>query len=608
MTQQFPKPNAAAVAPARIETMLHVRDYLATEGPSYLLQALRTLTTHTNHAPLSTLEANLDWIEQNFPKSRKNVHPRPDLNQPLEAYKKWRADLVRAVKIATGARAAEQERKSQDDGWAELLAAVMLHTRDGGMIHAGEAGGLTRLADVARRVGVEPWQLADAHALERLESTFVTPSDRGGVRNALKVLTTYAFIPELAALLPEAPLPELPKLRDARELPDHVEAAIAKMVQAASVGSDEVSGNDTDRVGPARRERFFAALRHHLRQLPHCPVDPDLGYTQPVTDLAAINDVATLFSLDHVKATIRRTAAVEHLPGSLSQASAYSYYGDLLVVLNRNGMLDDEYVRQVKTSQFLREGRELGQGMRPRTHKWCEALLNDAERERRFRNMHRILQAKADRMLAAARAEDRALTVAELRRVRALGTAAAACAIEFAGRPIRRSSMLGLRFRGARANFFRPGPDHQDWGFFLPAKETKSSNEEPFAALRKELHGPQVLAWYLNHIRPLFPHADENIHLFPAVETPDRPLSAESFDQWFQRAAAEAGLPMTFHLWRHGYATLLLDEDWNNLQVAADMLGNTLAVCARSYAWIDKKKLYAAGQDKLIARARKRRA
>lgn len=611
MKHLFP-PSTAVSAPARIETWQHVHDHITAQGPAYLLQALRTLTTHTNHAPLSTLEASLDWIEQNFPKARKGVHPRPDLRQPLEAYKKWRADLVRSLKIATGARAAEQERKSRKDGWAGLLAAVMLHTRDGGLIHAAEAGGLTRLADVARRAGVEPWQLADAHALERLESAFVTPSDRGGVRNALRILAKYAFIPELAALLPEAPLPELPKLREAHALPDNVETVIAEMVHRAATGRDEVSGKDSDRVGPARRERFFAALRHHLRQLPHCPVDLDRGYMQPVSDLASVNDVSALFALDHVKATIRRTEAVEHLPETLSQGSAYSYYADLLVVLARNGLLDDEFVRQVKSSQFLKDGRELSNGMRHKTRIWCEALLNDKQRERRFRNMHRILQAKAEEILESARADGRdpfdttadALTIQELSLVRALGTAAAAAAIEYAGRPIRLSNVLNLRFRGSRANFHRPGPDRPDHSFFLAAAETKSGKEEPPSLLRAELYGPQVIEWYLRRVRPLFPHADENIHLFPAVETPDRPLGKDTFDPWFQRAAAEAGLPMTFHQWRHGYATLLLDESWDNLQIAADMLGNTLTVCDRSYAWIDKKKLYAAGQNKMIARAR----
>lgn len=58
---------------------------------------------------------------------------------------------------------------------------------------------------------------------------------------------------------------------------------------------------------------------------------------------------------------------------------------------------------------------------------------------------------------------------------------------------------------------------------------------------------------------------------------------------------------MTFHQWRHGYASLLLDADWNNLPFAAQMLGNTEGVCARNYGWIDKKRVVLEGQAKTVA-------
>lgn len=413
-------------------------------------------------------------------------------------------------------------------------------------------------------------------------------------------------------LLPEAPLPSLPPLRAREALPAHIDAAIVAMVDAVANERDEVTGKDSQPIAESTRLRYIAALRHHVRVLPHCPVDADLNYDRPITDLDGVNDPNTLFALEHLKASIRRTEAVEHLPDTLSQASAYCYYTDILVVLSRNGLKDPEFFRQIKSSRFLKEGRELAEGMRRATKEWCDKLLTDPERERRFSNLHRILQAKANKILDAARAEGRDpfddrlddLTPAELTKVRALGTAAASSAIEYAGRPIRRANVLGLRLRGSTANFLLPNVDRPNYEFFLTAGETKAGKDEPPAPLRKELHGPQVIAWYLKKIRPLFPHAAENIHLFPAVETAGKALNKGTFDAWFQRAASEADIPMTFHRWRHGYATLLLAIDWNNLQLAADMLGNTLSVCSKSYAWIKKEKIYAAGQDKMIDRAK----
>lgn len=167
--------------------------------------------------------------------------------------------------------------------------------------------------------------------------------------------------------------------------------------------------------------------------------------------------------------------------------------------------------------------------------------------------------------------------------------------------------MLRLRYRGPHANFFVPSKQKSDFRFVLPAEDTKAKKEEPETILRRELHGHEVMSWYLARIRPLFPHAERNIFLFPAVEDGEKPLYKGVFDVWFQRAATEAGLPTTFHRWRHGYATLLLDADPSNLQVAADMLGNTPAVCARNYAWINKAKVFQHGQDILIARSQEKK-
>lgn len=611
MTHLFPK-SFAAFVPGKVENMHDVERFITVNGPPYLLKALTTLKSHLNQASLSGMDATLAEIEAYFPKSRKGVHPRPDLRQPLDAYKKWRADLIRAVKIATGMKAAKQVRQAQQDGWTELLAAIKMHTEHGGLINPITISPVAKLADFARCASLEPWDLDLDDAFARLELEIHVKEDRRVIERAIKALITYDFIPEIARLLPKGPLPLPPTARQIAALPAHVEAVIIRMADTAASMRDEVAGEDSATVGTSTRNSYLAAMRHHLRALPHCPSAPEQDYTRPVQDLDNVNDVMTLFGLDHLKATIRRTHAVEHLPGTLSQASAYNYYGALLVVLRRNGITDPTLYAHIKTSKFLKDGGELAKGMRPATETWCRALATDPVRERRFRNLHRILMAKAEKIFDAARAEGRApfdptlgdLTPSELTKIRALGTTAAACAIEYAGRPIRMGNVLHLRLYGSTANFHVPSKHRTDYEFFLMASETKSGKAEPPAPLRKEMYGPQVLAWYLKNIRPLFPHADGNIHLFPSVEKPGQPLGKSTFDAWFQRAASEAEFPMTFHRWRHGYATLLLAQSWDNLKVAADMLGNTPEVCSRSYVWINKQKVYFTGQDRMIERAR----
>ncbi|WP_093925165.1 site-specific integrase [Sulfitobacter brevis] len=584
--------------------MKDVRSWLEASGPEYLLASLRRLETNTAGTPFCDIPASLSWIDAHFPKPKGGKHPRPELCQGLTAYMKWRADLIRAVEIVSGAATAKTARRAQVDGWTELIAAGKLHTKNPGLIHTASLSSLSILADTARRADVEPWNLAEEGVLDRLEDAFMKQDDRGKVRKAQRLLNDFAFIPELASLLPEEPVRVFLTSRQYDALPPHLDAVLVKMANEAGSERDHVTGKDGAIVKDATIQHYLAALRHHIRTLTKCAADAALGYDQPIKDLTSVGDVRDLLTSDHLQATIRQTEEEEHLPGTLSQSSAYGYYNRILIVLSRNEIDTSKIYRSIQTSVFLRQGKELAKGMNPNTQAWCEALLNEPNRERIFSRMHLILMAKADKILSAAEAEGRRLTDKEITKARQLGTCAAACAIELAGRPIRLSNVTGLRISGSRRNFFRPSKGRPDYTFRLFADETKSGNPEEPVPLRKELHGPQVLDWYLLKIRPLFEHAKESIYLFPAVEKPKAKLGKATFDKWFQSAVAGANLPMTFHLWRHGYATLLLDTNWSNLRLAADMLGNTPAVCARSYVWLNKPKIFRAGQDETIKRMR----
>ncbi|WP_156477508.1 site-specific integrase [Falsihalocynthiibacter arcticus] len=405
-------------------------------------------------------------------------------------------------------------------------------------------------------------------------------------------------------MLPKEPICVFPTSRQYDALPAHIDAVLVEMAHIAGSERDLVAGKDSETIKDVTRAHYLSALRHHIRLLTQCPAEPAQGYDNPVEDLMTVNDVAGLFSIDHLKATIRQTQAVEHLQGTIRQVSAYDYYSEILVVLSRNGIDTAEIYKTFKSSIFLRQGKDLGRGMTEASKVWCASLMNTPDRERRFTNMHRILMAQAEKIFSHAADEGRPLLSKERTQIRKLGVCAATSAIEWAGRPIRLSNVLELRLRGSRRNFFTPTKAQPDYAFHLFADETKAGKSGERTALRKELYGPQVLAWYLRKVRPLFEHADDNLYLFPAVTTPGKRLGNGLFDTWFQSAASSAGLPMSFHRWRHGYATLLLASDWNNLQLAADMLGNTVPVCAQKYAWLDKPKLIKAGQDELIKRMR----
>ncbi len=606
--------------PAFVSTMPDVRDWILShtdpqtgKNPlGYLLQYLTTLQSHCHGAPLETIFTSGDLLaefDEVFPKPRKDKHPRPDLGQDLDAYKVWRRRCRLAITKATGQEDAKKVLRGRQDGWTELLEAAKLHTVESSLVHTAVISPLTTLSDIARRVGLEPWHLDDDEALNRLESGFETRKDRDHVRRAYDFLNKYRFIPEIAALIPAEVLPVPSKAQAKLEIPSHIDDLLISWAdKATAVGKtgsrkDLVTGKDRKGNSKSTRDGYLAALRHHVRTLPNCPVDPDLDYLRPIKSLDAVNDVHGIFAVDHLAASLRRTAAVEHLPGTIIKRTAYSYYWDVVTVLARNEIDVSAMTTTFKSSVFLEEGKELSQGMTQATEDWCRALLHTPDRKRRFRCMHRILQAQAQEILDLAAAEGRDLTSRETTKVRQLGTAAAASAIQLAGRPIRLANVMGFRQRGASRNFFEPNPKQArpHYTFTLEAQETKANKKAPAAKLREELYGPQVMSWYLNTIRPLFPHADKSIYLFPAVDTPDAPLGTGTFDTWFQAATSGAKLPMTFHRFRHGYATLLLKNSWSNLGIAAKMLGNTPEVCARNYAWLEEEDLFEQGQDILIA-------
>jgi hypothetical protein len=623
----FKSLTAAQKAPQHVCDMQDVWDYFACQASDpakpknnnqegWRLQYLTTLQSHCGGAPLATIFTGPDLLAEfdvAFPKVRKGVHPRGDLDQKIEAYKKWWRNCRLAIEMATGTTAETQERRSRQDGWAELLDAVNLHSN--GCFHPAKASPVTKLADVARRAGIEPWNLAEDVVMVRLEEAFDSPKDLQIVRKAQIFLNQYAILPEIAAVLPKEPVPIFPLRRLRQALPKHIEDFLSKMAERAGTERDEVAGKDQATVSEKTKKGWLSALRHHVRTLPHCPPNPEMDY-HPITDLKAVNDVASLFARHHLFATIRRTRDVEHLPDTISHASAYEYYCDIITVLFRNNperddfghvtgdgpnLISDSTGRKVLKCKFMREGRELAKGMTKKNEAWCESLVRSQTRRDHFRNMHRTMMVKADAILNAAKGENRALTTSEMQNVRQLGTCAAACAIEWAGRPIRMANVLSLRLQGSRRNFFTPDQGRATYSFTLFADETKSGKDEPETPLNAKLGGPKVLIWYLKNIRPLFPHYASSIYLFPGVEHPGQQLGRGTFDGWFQRAASAAELPMTFHQWRHGYASLMLAVNWGNLPFAAQMLGNTEGVCARNYGWIDKAKLILEGQAKVVA-------
>ena len=395
--------------------MKDVQEVLAGTRSEYLLDAIRRLSTFVQMVDLSTIPADVEWLNEEFPEVRRGVHPRPDLPSKLPAYKKWRADLLRAVTIATGERDAKSRRKDRVDGWTGVLEAINLHSRDGGILYRSAGSPVSKLADLCRKLELEPWQLDDEQTLARLKASMPAPQLQI-IRKALAFLQKWRFLPELAVALPAGPVRQLPGIRETKRLPEHIDAFIEELVAVAANELDEVMGADSRRVSDSTLNRYRAALKHHFRTLTRCPDDARVRYTA-IKDLEAQNDCAALLGLEHLKATIRQSEVEIGKSGSITDKSACDYYSDIIVILSRNGQIDAKAIKAIQSSSFLRKAKAKRRSMTEDAERWCRDLLNNADRERRFRNLHTWSMAKADALIASIAAKNRMPTASEQKKI-----------------------------------------------------------------------------------------------------------------------------------------------------------------------------------------------
>ncbi|WP_394181161.1 hypothetical protein [Yoonia maritima] len=596
MTSFFFMPETTASTQTGTEpTMKDVTAHLEEHGLDYLLKALRTLQSHMNNAPLSTLPANSLWVNAEFPKPKSGRHPRPDLPQAIRPYAKWRADLLRAVSLFDGSHAEKKAMKSQIDEWQELRDAASKLAEKHPAIHAGRLSQIDRLAEHARRQGLLPIHLDNHGYIQKLAANSGQDC-RSQIRNAQKLLNDLSNYPDIRRHLPADRILVLPTRKMEQKLPSDIEAFLEGLVKGATVRIDPVSNLPLMDQSDNTVSVYYAAMRHHIRALQKLADD---SYER-ITDLHQINDLHSLFSRDRVFATIRHTESRVDQEGGLKAGTASSYYQTIAFILERNGLDDGSLARTLKHSEFIRSGVDERKGMRPEKEDWCKALVTDERKTRTFLRLHLIFMEMALETISGRRLHQ--LTRMELERVRQLGYCAAIAAIELAGRPVRRSNAVSFQYRGKNANFFVPSQKtgRNDYSFKLSAQQTKARKDDPLTIIRKEMKGPRVLDWYLKTIRPLCRHHEDSVFLFPQVKKGSDHIGELTFTKWFQKYASEAGLPMTFHMFRHGVASLLVNQDWSNIAAAAELLGNSVRVCEERYAFFNEEKLVSSGQQKLI--------
>ncbi|MEP5153709.1 tyrosine-type recombinase/integrase, partial [Planktotalea sp.] len=203
-------------------------------------------------------------------------------------------------------------------------------------------------------------------------------------------------------------------------------------------------------------------------------------------------------------------------------------------------------------------------------------------------SMHVRLRNEAQRLLEELSGEGRIPTSTEIGRIRQLGTAAAICAIETRGAPIRIESALELVFRGPGSTFHLPSGKTKHATIDLAPEHTKNKVDIWAPIVPDNLNGLEVIRWYLDKIRPLYANHEASVHLFPGFKIGEA-LEYRTFLSWFKRHTRAAGLPMTPHKFRHGLASLLLQRNPGRWDLLERLLDDKPVTVRKNYAWVNER-------------------
>ncbi len=557
-------------------TMQDIHDWAIAQNNKDYANAVKRTSDHFDQLPLTQIPADLTVIKRVMP-----LHGfDPRLAKSENAYKARRRKIIAAVEGATGELAEAIERRKRADQWADLLEILLPHAIN----KDGEAAPhmlvpIRKLANLGRQYQTPPDQM-NQEWLKKLRPT-LDSNHWQALQRALKTLNGFREVEGVKDFLPQGPFPPAQALRFqvTQRVPECIAEEIDQWVQVATQASyDPVEQRYEDSCSASNIAYKRSALRKFVSAL-HFTENHTLDTSQGLQGL---------LTPENAIIAVRFWTSNQTGVGIISARTAHDYLKSIYVVLARNGHDPSVIKCQLTANRFLKEGKTNGSEMSTSARKFCETLLGSTTLIMKFLSMHTQMRNQAQEMLDLGTEEDRSLTEMERRKIRQIGTIAAFCAIETRGAPIRVRNALSLRIRGKGHNFHLPTKMTDHAVFELPSSEVK--NQKPIWAPieRNNLNGLEVIEWYLEKIRPMFPNADESEYLFPSIEGLDE-LSYKTFLTWFKRHSRAYGLPMTPHKFRHGLASLLLQRNpgrWDLLERLLDDAPNTVR---RNYAWVNDR-------------------
>ena len=608
------------------DAFAHVRE----KGTASQLQDIRKATSlftlHGIEGPkLASFPADVAAFEKACPKFAKT---RTSLLRLIEGagisgetYKQnWRA-AKRLIETVTGEAEQRIERKSRNDCYSDLLKKVQTLI-DVGLVSHKTVVGLAALIDALRKSDVTLREFRSTHLVGLQENS--TAVEWQKMKKGIVVLDSLRAHRLMLDMLPPYPLaPNIKARVPHHTLPPHLEAELDTWISQASREQTDPEFSD---MGQPLSEEDRAVYRAAFRLL--------------CTDLSnqgvELRSQATLLSLctpPNMKAIIPSW----RFDDNRTARTHFSYANKIALALERNGAASEaKYIRRlIESDAYLQEGKNASKTMARGVKKWCMSLLGCPKKTALFQTQHLHYYALGLEALQEARTADidlqsvsasstmmklprkeRRLAKKLLRRTRLFGLMAAYAAIELEGAPYRRSNVLTLRHQGPRKTFFDHMSDKPQKAIIkFPNEELKNGKflterGEELEAVEilnrtNEDCGIEILRWYRDTIRPLFPEAANTHCLFPPIEeakTNESGFCPATLSLWMAEASAAIGLPLTSHNFRHGYCSIEINSGNRSMIDLAKILGDQEATVRRYYAWINVQQSNADLQNDVARR------
>ena len=546
------------------------------------------------NCPLSVIDARLDQFEARYP-----LDGFDPLRWPTNAaYQTFRRRVLAALKEFLGVSEAKRRLRAVEDEWTELLAAIEPLTKGRVGVsanwHPMKLSMLRSFAMVARSYGWQPKDLTAERAAQ-IDRDFQGNTRDANARSLIRLDELRDF-PTILPLLPKRPIGFLlePQTPAAKEMLTAWAAQYRPWITHVTTKAwDPVTKSNTKenkKHARVTRAAFGTFLRAGLEIGVISTDDPDVK-----------NILACEETVCGIAGELFRRAGVAKKKGRLAPRSSRKYLKCIRQVMEHLALDTGNLDLILANNKTAQAGAKAEQSMTPENRRFCEALVNQLHLRRRFLRSFLTLREEAERMFAAAKAEDRDLSKREISQIRMLGVSACFAAIEIGGAPIRRENAMTLTCVGEDAQIAIPAKGKKPINVVLPAHTTKNKVAIHFPIRQNKYGAYDTITWYLKVIRPLFPHAETSRHLFPSVKLKGRHLNSDYFCNEFQKLMRTVvNLPMLPHQMRHGQTSLLLDRHPNEIEVIAKRIDDTPETLRTFYGWINAIKLVERGQDLMI--------